>query len=96
MTDSAQPPKRKLQLWDQSIPWYKNLIPRGSVPSWVFLLFILFSAWAYHHDTAAYEAVYEDPCAYCTACQETGPGRIPLLPYTEQTATTNISVHTIV
>lgn len=48
--------------------WYKNVVPQGSVPMWLCVLFILFTAWAYYHDTHAYMDVYEHPCDYCNTC----------------------------
>lgn len=80
MTDEQ---KKKIVLWDKTKPWYQNLIPQGSIPSWVFLLFVLFSVWAYQHDTAAYREVYEAPCDYCNACAYSND-RVPLQPYSER------------
>jgi hypothetical protein len=49
-------------------PWWRNLWFRDGKDAFLFLL-ILFTAWAYWHDTHAYRDVYENPCEYCPFAQ---------------------------
>ena len=70
-------PISKLPLWEgaplkskfnwEALKWrnlnIKNLII-GDVMSLMIIWTVLFVAWAYSHDSAAYREIYNDPCNY--------------------------------
>ncbi len=68
--------KKKVVFWRRDIPWYKNFhIAPITINGYLFFIGILFLVWAYQHDVAGYQEVYEDPCSYCNleyACSVVG------------------------
>ena len=60
----------KYPVKDENGRWIVKNLFKMDFLSFIFLVVILFSAWAYKHDMASCFELREEPCAYCGPYQD--------------------------